>query len=166
MRLPWEFSVWAHNSYSGKADDLAEVSGSATRGKSITPVKAGTSLDLAGNSVGFTKRTYPKGKGYVYVLRDKNTGEVLKVGKTTGGVNIYERFNKYRRKSQEYGYKVEADFWEVGSSRNALDLEGRIRTQMKATGHRLPWDKIANPGRNDLGLPWERSGGTPFQIGD
>jgi hypothetical protein len=99
-------------------------------------------------------------------LRDKKTGEVYKVGKTSGGVNIYERFNKYRRKSQEFGYKIEGEFWEAGTERKALDFETEIRRQMKVEGHRLSWDKVANPGRNDLGLPWERSGSTSFKIAD
>lgn len=147
-------------------EEVADSVVAPKAGASITPFKAGTKLDLTGASVGFTKQAYAKRNGYVYVLRDKATGEVLKVGKTSGGVNIYERFNKYRRKSQEFGYKIEAEFWEVGTERQALDLEGQIRRQLKAEGNRLPWDKAANPGRNDLGLPWERSGGTPFEIDD
>jgi hypothetical protein len=98
------------------------------------------------------------------VLRDKNTGEILKVGKTTGGVNIYERFNKYRRKSLEYGYNVEVEFWEVGKNADAKAIERQLRSTLKAQGERLPWDGAANPGRPDLGLPWERKGGTQFTI--
>lgn len=130
----------------------------------VAPFKAGVELDLTGASVGFTKQTYTKGVGYVYLLLDQTTGEIFKVGKTSGGVNIYQRLNMYRRKSQEYGYKVTATFWEVGTERAAFDLEGQIRRKLKVDGNRLPWDKAANPGRSDLGLPWERSASTPFEI--
>ncbi|MBX9624140.1 MAG: hypothetical protein K2X82_10055, partial [Gemmataceae bacterium] len=140
------------------------VSGTAPAPRAgIIPFKAGSKLDLSGASVEFTKQTYTKGIGYVYILRDKITGEILKVGKTSGGVNIYERFNMYRRKSQQHGYEVEVEFWEAGSERAALDLEGEIRRGLKGHGFRLPWDKVANPDRNDYGLPWERSG-TVYEI--
>lgn len=101
----------------------------------------------------------------MYLLRDKDTGEILKVGKTTGGVNIYERFNKYRRKSQEYGYNIEVEFWEVGNNADAKALERQFRSALLGKGgnkgqiERLPWDAVANPGREGFGLPWERGGG-------
>jgi hypothetical protein len=67
-------------------------------------------LDLTGAGTGLTNKTYAIDTGFVYILRDKTTGEILKVGKTKGGVSIKNRFNMYRRKSQEYGYRIEADY--------------------------------------------------------
>ncbi|MBY0514150.1 MAG: HINT domain-containing protein [Gemmataceae bacterium] len=170
-------SVLVHNGAAGAGGYIntpADLGKAVRRGKyepskfddmgRVIPVGKSTKLDLDGASVGFTKATYGKSEGFTYVLRDKSTGEILKVGKTTGGVNIYERFNKYRRKGLEYGYKVEVEFWQVGKNADAKALERQMRAGLKSTGERLPWDKVANPGRNDLGLPWERTGGTVFGI--
>ena len=171
-------SVLVHNGATGGPGYIntpADLGKSAKRGK-YEPSKfddmgriipgggKSTKLDLAGESVGLTKTTYGKSEGFTYILRDKSTGEILKVGKTTGGVNIYERFTKYRRKGLEYGYQVEVEFWQVGKNADAKALERQMRTGLKSAGERLPWDKAANPGRNDLGLPWERKGGTVFGI--
>ncbi len=130
----------------------------------IAPMKASTVIDLSGPSVGFAKKAYERGMGFTYILRDKNTGEVLKVGKTTGGVNIYERFNRYRRKSQEYGRAVEVEVWHVGKNAEAKAIERQLRTTLQNQGERLPWDAVANPARPDLGLPWERIQGSQFSF--
>jgi hypothetical protein len=171
-----EPSVLVHNGAAGQGGYINTPAdkGSAKRGKyepskfdemgRVIPVGKSTKLDLTGESVGFSKTTYGKSEGFTYILRDKATGEILKVGKTTGGVNIYERFNKYRRKSQEYGYQIEVEFGQVGKNADAKALERQMRAGLKSMGERLPWDKAANPGRNDLGLPWERTGGTMFLI--
>jgi len=100
------------------------------------------------------------------MLRDQTTGEILKVGKTTGGHNIYRRFNWYRRKSQEWGYKIEVEYWDVPGGEEALRLESQIRINLESQGFKLPWDKITqeNKGLPWRGLPWERTANTPFEF--
>ena len=100
------------------------------------------------------------------MLRDQVTGRFLKVGKTSGGINIYERFNKYRRKSLQRGEKIEVEFWEVENSRKALDLENQIRTNLEKSGFSLDWDKVREGNKNVdwLGMPWERKADTPFNV--
>ena len=73
--------------------------------------------------------------------RDQTEGEILKVGMTTGGPNIYRRLNWYRRKAQESGVKAELDYWEVANGGEALAIESQIRKNLEAQGLRLPWDK-------------------------
>jgi RHS repeat-associated protein len=132
----------------------------------ITTFSSGQKIDLSGKTVGFNTKTYDKSKGYVYMLRDKTTGNFLKVGKTSGGTNIYERFNKYRRKAIERGEKIEVEFWEVENSRKALDLETQIRKNLKDSGFSLDWDKAIKEHKTVdwLGLPWERKVNTPFEV--
>jgi RHS repeat-associated protein len=104
----------------------------------------------------------PFRRGVVYILRDLETGVILKVGKTSGLINIVRRFQWYSRHSQRVGYRIEAVFREVGTGRQALNLEAQIRDQLLSEGHLLPWDAVAHtrpdgsfaPG---FGLPWERS---------
>lgn len=129
-------------------------------------LSSGSRLDLTGPSVGFGKTAHSSSDGYVYVLRDRITGEPLKVGKTTGGVNIYERMNKYRRKSQQWGFQIEAEYWKVGNSREALDLETEIRRAFERFGFSIKWDKMAahNRGLPWRGLPWERSTDVPYEL--
>jgi|CXWL01.1.fsa_nt_gi RHS repeat-associated protein len=147
-----------------KAAAAAEMAVAGEAGSSIEHFAAGKTLDLAGASVGFGNRAHASGRGYVYVLRDLATGDFLKVGKTTGGPNIYRRFNWYRRKSQEFGIKVEATYWQVNDAQTAIRIESEMRAHLEAEGFKLPWDKVTQENRGVpwRGLPWQRTSDTPI----
>ncbi len=81
-----------------------------------------------------------KDQGIVYILRDQANGNILKVGKTSGGINIHRRFDMYKRKSQQHGYKIEADYWVVDDPQKALRIENEIRSKLLKSSD-LPWDK-------------------------
>lgn len=131
----------------------------------IQRIPPGNVLSLAGESVGFTRSTY-RGSGYVYMLRDCLTKMILKVGKTSGAGNIYERFNLYRRKGLQRGYDLEVEFWEVDSARGALDLEAEIRKNLQESGFSLPWDGMTQDNKFApwKGLPWRRTSDTPYTL--
>ena len=106
-------------------------------------------VDLTGK----WRKTAVKPGGIVYVLRDKTTGELLKVGQTTAG-NFVERFDKYATVGRRTGRKLEVDLFEVAYEGRGR-LEGQIRRQLGIVeGVPLPWDNTGTRlGRPGLGIP-------------
>ncbi|RKH44583.1 hypothetical protein D7X12_10075 [Corallococcus sicarius] len=94
-------------------------------------------------------------EGVLYVLRDKKSGELLKVGKTE--IATWEgRFEPYARAARRTGRELELDTWTVpkDSSRSIEYLEAQVRAQLEGQGHRLPWDNTGGRlGRPGPGVP-------------
>jgi hypothetical protein len=131
----------------------------------LFPFEASKTIDLARKEVGMTPRDDPLSAYFVYILKDKSTGQILKVGEVQGGYGIYSRFAMYRRKSLETGHRIEAEYWKVGTKFEAHAIERQVGDSLKKQGERLPWDVKANERAgqkaSDIGLPWERK---PFTV--
>ncbi|MEO0627298.1 MAG: hypothetical protein AAFY91_09935, partial [Bacteroidota bacterium] len=99
----------------------------------------------------------------LYVLRDRVSGAIIKVGETTGG-RLYERIGRYRKPSNRLGLDLEIDIRDVGEigkrgPNGALRLEKDLQEQFENEGSILPWasqGKIRNrTGREGPATPWE-----------
>ena len=97
-------------------------------------------------------------KGIVYILKDVETGEFLKVGKTE--VDKYKgRFSKYVTAGNKTNRKLEIDLFTV--DKNNLDsiesIEKSIRNNLEKLGYSLPWDNTNNRlNRIGPGVPFTR----------
>jgi hypothetical protein len=76
----------------------------------------------------------------VYVVRNKATGEILKPGKTTIGM---ERFTEYRGWYLKEGLEVEIDFYPAPSNTTGYlrRVENKLRKTLKSNGNVLPRDE-------------------------
>ena len=113
-------------------------------------------LDLEGDWRS-TKFSSKQG-GIVYVLRDVNTGEFLKVGKSETGTFV-GRFEKYQAAGKYTGRHLALDVFTVdkGSGRTVQSIESEIRTNLGREGHKLPWDNTDQRlGREGPGVPGTR----------
>ncbi len=144
-----------------------KVSSNAAPGASPTPasttitaaprqsqiVKSGgmRTLDLSGQ----WRNAHFNRSGLVYVVRDKTTGQLLKVGQTTSEKFI-GRFEKYVTSSNKTGRALEIDAFEVEINQRGA-IEGQIRRQLGAEPGTLPWDNSG--GR--LGRPGSGTPSTP-----
>lgn len=89
----------------------------------------------------------------MYVLRDADTGEFLKVGKTEVA-NFGERFRFYEDAANYTGRRLEVDTYAFHAEGfKPQVIEDQIRQNLVGQGRSLPWDntKIGNAGR--LGRP-------------
>jgi hypothetical protein len=103
----------------------------------------------------------PEGTPVLYVLRDRNTGAVLKVGQTTAGPSMTERFGRYDRAGRRLGMNsLELEVTPVTNLRGRTieTPESVLRARMEDAGHILPWDYTGRPGRLGRVGP-----GTPFE---
>jgi hypothetical protein len=115
----------------------------------IKPSEAG-SLDL------------PEGSKVLYVVRDKNTGQILKVGETTAGGPLEARFDRYRLAGERLNVDVEIEVRPVTlpEGQGIRGPEQLLRDQVDI-GTSLPWDNTVLEG---LGPRLGRGGpGTPFE---
>jgi hypothetical protein len=95
----------------------------------------------------------------VYVLRDADTDELLKVGQTTVA-SLDNRFPSYVAAAKRTGRNVVLDtmtFSEKATGVEVGKLEGELRKRLNAKGHPLPWDntggRLGRPGPGVPGLP-------------
>src|SRR4029079_9535450 len=96
----------------------------------------------------------------VYVLRDAQTGELLKVGKTEIE-NFISRFRVYEKAAQDTRRHLVGDAWTVAkdAGRTIETVESDIRANLAAQGHSLPWDNTGKRlGRTGPGVPGTRLG--------
>ena len=97
-------------------------------------------------------------QGIVYVLKDAETGELLKVGKSEVS-NFTDRFRFYEKAAHDTGRRLDVDVMTVPKdpSRTVQSVEQEIRSHLEAQGHALPWDQTSRRlGRPGPGVP-----GTP-----
>lgn len=93
----------------------------------------------------------------LYVLRDKKTGAILKVGKTTGNA-APGRLDAYDLAARRLSIELELEVITINTPKGAkVELyEGRLRAQIGAEGHILPWDNTQNRlGHEGPGTPFE-----------
>lgn len=90
------------------------------------------------------------------MLKDADTGELLKVGKSEVGT-FKGRFEKYATAGTKTGRNLSLDAFSVDKSAiNSIEsIEKSMREGLEKAGHSLPWD---NTGQR-LGRPGP---GTPF----
>lgn len=111
----------------------------------------------------------PKNHDVLYVLRDVNTGAILKVGKTTA-TRAPNRFNVYRSAGDKLGLDLRLEVTTVPpptarSPQKIEFFESQLRARVEREGHIMPWD---NSGEYvpSLGTRQGRLGragpGTPF----
>ena len=113
-------------------------------------------IDLSGDwrSTQFTSGQ----SGIVYVLRDKNTGEKLKVGKTEPGTFV-GRFEKYATAARQQERELVVDTFTVpkGGGKTIEAIEAEVRRGVGAIGGPLPWDNTQGRlGRVGPGVPGTR----------
>jgi hypothetical protein len=125
--------LWAHNTYSIPSS----LEGATKRTLDLT--------NSAWRSTRFIK------KGIVYVLKDKNTGECLKVGQTTAK-KFVGRFEKYVSAGNRHKRDLVVDVFEVPLSKRGA-FEGQLR-RLFGDFPALPWDNTGlRLGRPGPGIP-------------
>ncbi|MBL8953679.1 MAG: hypothetical protein JNK82_23090, partial [Myxococcaceae bacterium] len=94
------------------------------------------------------------GDDVIYVLRDTNSGELLKVGKSEVQT-MGERFKPYVRAGERTERELAVDVFTVKSEgRTAESIEKEVRAHLEGQGHKLPWDNTGNRlGRPGPGVP-------------
>ena len=89
------------------------------------------------------------GMDAIYVLRDADTGAILKVGKTTGGDRAAARFETYRRAADDLGLNLRLEVTPVAKTRGGVKVETHekaLRARLEAEGHVMPWDNSPEHG--------------------
>lgn len=115
-------------------------------------------LDLGGT---WRKAVFSQ-EGLVYVVRDKLTGQLLKVGQTTAKKFI-SRFEKHVTGGKRNFKDLAIDAFEVPLDKRG-EIEGQIRRHLGARPGSLPWDnqngRLGRPGPGipphptELGVSW------------
>jgi hypothetical protein len=137
----WGFDVWVHNAnYIAPKEALTQGTGMQT-------------LSLRG---GWRSAKFgDEADGIVYVLRDAQTSELLKVGKSE--VSTFTgRFAVYQKAGQRTMRNLEVDTITVrkGSGQTMEALEAEVRSTLLDQGHRLRWDNTGSRlGRTGPGVP-------------
>ncbi|QDT78565.1 hypothetical protein Mal35_20140 [Gimesia maris] len=110
---------------------------------------------------------FADGDNLVYILGDADTGDYLKVGKTSSELNkvgnapvFHGRFSPYAKAGRRTNRNLELDIWSFGKSDQftAELIESQIRTTLINQGHALPWDNaiingVKRLGRDGPGVP-------------
>jgi hypothetical protein len=104
-------------------------------------------LDLGGK---WRKAVFSQ-EGLVYVVRDKLTGELLKVGQTTANKFI-GRFEKYVTAGKRNFKELVVDVFEVPLDKRGA-IEGQIRGHLGSRPGSLPWDNQSTGFGPRLGRP-------------
>lgn len=94
--------------------------------------------------------------GVVYILRDADTGQILKVGKTEAN-NLTGRFGSYQTAADRLkaGMNVTVEVIPLQPGANATKVETSVRARLEAAGEALPWDNTGNRlGRPGPGSPF------------
>ena len=95
------------------------------------------------------------------MLRDRDTGQILKVGKTEVLTIEASRLDKYSLAIEKSGRNVDMEMWTVPNQAGTTfeSVEKSVRARLEAEGHTLPWDQGSYSRRPRLG----REGpGVPF----
>ena len=95
-----------------------------------------------------------KSRGYiVYVVRDMDSGEFLKVGQTD---TFRTRFGEYATTARKEGRRIAIDMFEV-DKHIAQKLDPTLESQMQKSlfdkGHPLPWDQSVSLRKPRRGKP-------------
>jgi hypothetical protein len=113
-------------------------------------------LDLSGD---WRTTKFTSGQtGIVYVLKDRTTGQILKVGKTETG-KFVGRFEKYATAGRQQGRDLALDVFTLpkGGDKTLEALEAEVRRGVGAIGGPLPWDNTDQRlGRAGPGVPGTR----------
>ncbi len=98
----------------------------------------------------------------LYVLRDKRSGAIAKVGKTVSGKPLQGRLDAYSLANQRLELDMELEVTPAGNlqGKKIEHYENILRGQLEAEGHILPWD---NTGDGDGGRHGRSGPGTPFE---
>jgi hypothetical protein len=91
---------------------------------------------LAGRKAGLQWRD-----SLVYIVKDKSTGELLKVGETG---KWESRFGEYLTRAKNEGREIVIDVWKIQDSSRRVRInqfETPLRRRLKSAGNELPWDK-------------------------
>jgi hypothetical protein len=90
-------------------------------------------------------------------LRDADTGELLKVGKSEVS-SFVDRFRPYLTAQQSSGRRLEVDAFAFHSGDVTPELiEKQMRKQLESTGYTLPWDNTSERlNRPGPGVPGTR----------
>jgi hypothetical protein len=89
----------------------------------------------------FNSSSIKRGEDAIYILRDKASGAILKVGTAEQGPG---RFQKYLDAQGHLGRSFELEIAVVNpkGGKNIRDIEDQIRTRLEVEGHVMPWDQI------------------------
>ena len=101
----------------------------------------------------------------IYVLRDADSGAILKVGKTVGGPSARRRFGVYRRAGEKLGLKLRIEVTTVPKVRGTkVEVhEKALRARLEGEGHIMPWDNSPEAvGRLREGRLGRPGAGTPY----
>ncbi len=116
------------------------------------PAKA-TKVDLSKKNWRGALKSIDDSGGVVYLLKDKNTGQILKVGKSKKG-NLPGRFEKYKTAQNNTGANLEIEVYPVPKDKNLTFMETTLRDRMLKEGKTLPWDNTGNRlGTEGPGVP-------------
>ncbi|MBL8350562.1 MAG: DUF4157 domain-containing protein [Burkholderiaceae bacterium] len=112
------------------------LSGASTRPRQDVSVHDAASLKLR------------NGMDAIYVLRDVDTGAILKVGKTVGGRRAARRFETYRRAADDLGLNLRLEVTPVAKTRGVKveATESALRARLEGEGHVMPWDNSPEHG--------------------
>jgi hypothetical protein len=107
----------------------------------------------------------------LYVLRDVDTGAVMKVGQTTMGSGSDARFSRYDSAGSELGITLELEVNPVTDLKGQKieTPEGRLRAALEDQGHIMPWDYTEPHRYRDVrglgrgGRLGREGPGTPFE---
>jgi len=118
----------------------------------------------------FVELNIPDNTPVLYVLRDIDTGAIMKVGQTTMGSGSDARFQRYHRAGEELGIHLELEVTPIRDLRGQSieAAEGRLRAQLEDQGHVMPWDytpphSYRGPGMGSAGRLGRIGPGTPFE---
>ncbi|MCO6433786.1 eCIS core domain-containing protein [Nitrosomonas nitrosa] len=103
---------------------------------------------------GFGSSSLARGEPAVYILRDSNSGAILKVGVAEKG---RARFGSYRTAGNNLDLRLQLDIAVVTprGGRTIRDIEAQLRARLENEGHVLPWDATASRlGRFGQGTPF------------
>lgn len=96
-----------------------------------------------------------KGDQAIYVLRDKKSGAVLKVGIAKDNLR---RVTQYSNAGKKLNLELELDVAIVQprGGKTIRDIETSLRNRLEGEGHILPWDNYPSGrlGRSDRGTPF------------
>jgi len=97
----------------------------------------------------------------LYVLRDKQSGAIVKVGKTTGS-NYSSRFGRYETAAERLKLELELEVTPISNlgGKTVDHYEQLLRRRLESEGHILPWDNTQYEGVARLG---RQGPGTPFE---
>jgi hypothetical protein len=102
----------------------------------------------------------PEGTPVLYVLRDRTSGAILKVGRTRAGRHMEARFGRYDSAGRRLELDLELEVTPLTNLRGQSlgTYENNLRAGVEDAGNVLPWDYTGRPGRMGRAGP-----GVPFE---